>query len=42
MTSAVLPGRDAHLHLDGARLDADERERGDLAVHAPPAVTDRP
>ena len=31
-----LARRDAHLHLDRARLDADERERGDLAVHAPP------
>ena len=38
MTKAVLARRDAHLHLDRARLDADERERGDLAVHAPPAA----
>ena len=30
-----LSRRDADLHLDWARLDADERERGDLAVHAP-------
>jgi hypothetical protein len=29
-----LARRDAHLHLDRARLDADESERGDLAVHA--------
>ncbi len=26
--------RDAHLHLDGAGLDADKRERGNLPVHA--------
>ncbi|MGZ5913836.1 MAG: hypothetical protein ACXWJU_00710, partial [Hyphomicrobium sp.] len=31
-----LPRCDAHLHLDRARLDADERERGNLAVYAPP------
>lgn len=30
------PGRDAHLHLDGARLDADERERGDICPYMPP------
>jgi hypothetical protein len=29
-------GADAHLHLDGARLDADEGERGNLPVHAHP------
>ena len=33
MAKRVLARRDAHLHLDGARFDADERERGDLAVH---------
>ena len=32
----LLPGRDAHLHLDGSRLDADERQGGDLTVHAAP------
>ena len=30
--------RDANLDLDGARLDTDKRERGDLAVHAPPDI----
>ncbi len=30
----VPAGRDAHLHLDGAGLDADESERGNLPVHA--------
>ena len=29
----LLTGRDAHLHLDGACLDADEREGRDLPVH---------
>ena len=42
MTNACLPGRDAHLHLDRARLDADEREveiwpyMRPLAAHGPP------
>jgi hypothetical protein len=30
--------RDAHLHLDGSRLDTDESEGGDLAVHVPPTA----
>ena len=30
------PGRDADLHLHGARFDTNERERGNLAVHDAP------
>ena len=32
----VLAAGDAHLHLDGPGLDADEGDRGDLPVHAFP------
>ena len=32
----VSPGFDPDLHLDGTRLDADERERRDLPVHNAP------
>jgi hypothetical protein len=32
----LLAGRDAHLHLDRTGLDADERERGNMPVHAAP------
>ncbi len=31
----LLARRDAHLHLDGARFDADKRYGGNLTVHAP-------
>jgi hypothetical protein len=35
----MLAARDAHLHLHGPGLDADEGDRGDLPVHAFPRPT---